>query len=156
MSKKKNDVFLICPVRGIHGNIQKAIEKYVKKIEDTGLVVHWPQRDTKQEDPSGGIRVCRDNIQAMINASEIHIWWNRESSGSKFDLGATMALAMVMKNKKVILANPDNIRKPTEGKSFDNVILQLQREDIWDIFDDLDEMYNKEISYEKFCEDLKT
>ena len=163
--KKNIDVFLICPVRGIHGRVEAAIKRYVSELEEQGLVVYWPQRDTMQVDPSGGVRICRDNIKGMIEAEQIHIWWNRESIGSKFDMGASMAMAMLLyyegtgKEKKFVIANPDNIRKPTEGKSFENVFLQLSRDDIWDVFDELDELYDPEdpnATYKKLCEDLET
>ena len=50
--------FLICPVRGHDPEETKGI---VKQLESEGWAVHWPPRDTLQNDPLGGIQTCTEN-----------------------------------------------------------------------------------------------
>ena len=100
---------------------QKATaEGYVKQLEAQGYKVHWPPRDTNQED-SIGLRICADNRAAIKNADEVHIMWDPNSQGSLFDIGMTFAFG-----KKVILANPETV-EPTQDKSFNNVLLSLDK-----------------------------
>lgn len=111
------DVFLICPVRGATDQQKKDIADYVKGLEDKGLTVYYPQRDTDQNDPVG-YRICSDNRKAIEEAKEIHVWWTTTSTGTLFDLG--MAWAM---KKPLVIANPKEV-VPTDGdKSFNNVLL---------------------------------
>lgn len=113
------NVFLICPVRGVSEEEKSKIAEYVAKLEEVGHKVHWPYRDTDQDDPTGGIRICHDNHKAIKKSDEVHIWYNRDSKGSIFDLGIVYAL-----KKIVVLANPEDV-KPTQEKSFENLILKL-------------------------------
>lgn len=119
---KKKKIFLICPVRNITEREKKRIRRYLKKLEKQGHKVHWPLRDTNQDDPIG-LRICTDNAKAIIWADEIHIWWNENSQGSLFDFGMSF-MSSILGKKKIILANPDEIA-PTNGKSFNNVLLVL-------------------------------
>lgn len=111
-------IFLICPVRDITNEEKVAIEKYVSELEQAGHLVHWPLRDTNQDDPIG-LRICSDNRQAIVLADEVDVWWNATSKGSYFDLGMAFALG-----KKIILANPEAVQ-PTEGKSFGNMLIAI-------------------------------
>lgn len=111
-------IFLICPVRNVSAEEIVAIKKYVFDLEQAGHIVHWPFRDTDQNDPIG-LRICQDNRQAIVDADEIDVWWNDTSKGSYFDLGIAFALG-----KKIVLANPDGIQ-PTEGKSFGNMLIAI-------------------------------
>jgi hypothetical protein len=115
-------IFLICPVRGITPEEKAATEKYVSELESASNIVHWPPRNTDQNDPIG-LRICQDNRQAIVDATEVHVWWNGQSQGSLFDLGMAFAL-----NKKIILANPHEVHHSPE-KCFGNVLrmLALQR-----------------------------
>jgi hypothetical protein len=87
-------------------------------MEFDGYTVYWPARDTHQADPIG-LTICRDNCAAIRSSAEVHVWWNPSSQGSLFDLG--MAFAM---GKPIFLANPDGVT-PTDGKSFNNLLLEL-------------------------------
>lgn len=111
-------IFLICPVRGIADEEKIATEQYVLDLEKAGHKVHWPPRDTNQDDPIG-LLICQDNRQAIQNAEEVHIWWNDKSQGSLFDLGMAFAL-----RKKIILVNSASVQK-TPQKSFSNVLLKI-------------------------------
>ena len=101
--KKKKKIFFISPVRSRVGKrTQVAIEEYVRKCEREGYEVHYPTRDTKQDDPSGGYNICRENFQAFIEADEIHIWYLEKSNGSKFDFGGVFMYCEMLDHKKRI------------------------------------------------------
>jgi len=102
--------FLICPVRG------HAADKFadiVSGLEAAGWDVHWPPRDTDQDDDTG-LRICTDNLSAIRASDAVHVVWDGDSQGCLFDLGAAFALG-----KRVI---PISLPNPTEGKSFQNMI----------------------------------
>ncbi len=107
MSKKS---FLICPVRGVS---MADTEVIVERLEEDGYEVHWPPRDTDQEDHSG-YRICKDNRQAIAEADVIHFVWDGKSQGCLFDLGIAFALY-----KSVI---PIQMPSQTIGKSFQNMV----------------------------------
>lgn len=118
---RKKRIFLICPVRGISDEEKELIDKYVEKLENEGYKVHLPYRDTDQNDKIG-LRILKDNTKALQKADEIHIWYNKNSRGSIFDFGEAFILG-----KPIIIANPEAV-KPTEEKSFENVLLELHKE----------------------------
>lgn len=111
-------IFVICPVRNATEGETSKLENYVASREKTGDVVHWPARDTNQNDKVG-LRICTDNRRAIFEADEVHIWFNPASQGTLFDIGIAFAL-----EKKIRLINSEMIA-PTEGKSFANVLLAL-------------------------------
>lgn len=102
--------FLVCPVRG-HDPAETA--EVVRRLEAEGWQVHWPPRDTDQDDPIG-YRICCDNRAAIESADAVHVIWNGQSQGCLFDLGMAFAL-----NKWVhVIACP-----PLTGhKSFQDMI----------------------------------
>lgn len=111
-------IFLICPVREVTDEEKVATEKYVIDLETAGNKVHWPPRNTDQDDPVG-LRICQDNRQAIEDADEVHIWWNDKSQGSFFDFGMAFAL-----KKKIVLVNSNSVEH-TPQKSFSNVLLKI-------------------------------
>lgn len=102
--------FLICPVRGMSPDAHATT---VSLLEQQGFTVHFPPRDTDQNDEVG-LRICRDNAKAIANADVVHVIWDGKSQGCLFDLGVAFAL-----NKKV---EPIIIPALSEGKSFQNMI----------------------------------
>lgn len=99
-------IFLICPVREAGDAVNERIAAYVAAQENAGHRVHWPKRDTKQDGDPVGIRICRDNREAMFAANEVHVWYDPRSRGSCFDIG--MAFAFQVKyGKTVRIANPE-------------------------------------------------
>ena len=107
---KPKTTFLICPVRGVD---PKETENIVKDLEDKGTKVHWPPRDTNQDDPIG-FDICTQNKQAIKDADEVHVVWDEKSQGCLFDLG--MAFSM---DKKI---NIVDIPEETSQKSFQNMM----------------------------------
>lgn len=102
--------FLICPVRGKDPETYRAI---VAALEARGYAVHWPPRDTDQNDNTG-LRICGDNRAAIEAADIVHIVWDGQSQGCLFDLGMAFALGKDIE--------PIDLPPPTEGKSFQNMI----------------------------------
>ncbi|OGC54793.1 hypothetical protein A2797_00785 [candidate division WWE3 bacterium RIFCSPHIGHO2_01_FULL_48_15] len=115
-------IFIICPVRNASEESNAYIRGYVERLEERGHKVHWPMRDTKQDDPTGGLMVCRDNFEAILAADEVHIFWDPESRGSRFDGGMLFALLRLGYRKKIVFIN--DVR-PTPGKSFENIFLAI-------------------------------
>ena len=115
-------VFIVCPVRKVDERTNDSIHQYVLELEEKGHQVYWPFRDTDQSD-THGILICTANREAIYSADEVHIWFDSTSQGSLFDIGMAFAFLRVAK-KKVVLINKDCI-KPTDHKSFSNVILKL-------------------------------
>ena len=123
-----NKVFFICPVRNENEEIKRENADYVKKLEDAGYEIYCPARDTNQNDLlSGGMRICSDNRRAMIPCGQVHIWYDKSSSGSIFDLGMFFMLLEICDFRKFVIANKDEVR-PTPHKSFENVLLALEKD----------------------------
>lgn len=107
---REKRTFLICPVRGVDPSLWGAI---VANLEQEGWTVHFPPRDTDQNDPDG-YRICIDNMEAITVANAVHVIWDGKSQGCLFDLGMAFALG-----KRVI---PVSLPEPSEGKSFQNMV----------------------------------
>ena len=118
-------IFLISPVQRITSEERKRLAGYVQTLEASGARVHWPIRNTEQDDPTGGYRICRENCHAIISADEVHIWYNETSGGSKFDMGVLFVLIeMLGWSKRVVIANDAELVE-SEGKSFLKVMRRL-------------------------------
>lgn len=119
-------IFLISPVAGASPEDIAAIKRkdpdaikseelrkiyfYVDKLEKDGKKVHWPIRDTYQDDPTGGYLVCRQNLTEILRSDEVYIWYDEKSGGSKFDMGATFMLTEILGyRKKVFVPNADGV-----------------------------------------------
>lgn len=105
-------IYLICPVEG-HDMSETA--PIVKQLEAKGHTVHWPPRDTPQQDCTGGFVICCHNEQAIREADAVYIVWDGTSRGSLFDLGMAFVLT-----KPIVLCNP--IEVPDKPKSFEKVL----------------------------------
>jgi hypothetical protein len=114
-------VFIICPVRDATPDVDKMIREYIKELEGKNYEVHYPPRDTNQNDPIG-INICTQNMQAVMNADEVHIYWTDYSKGSLFDLGMTF-----MARKPLKIINRDEVEETDGKKSFNNVLRELDR-----------------------------
>lgn len=147
--KPKKKIFVICPVRPpktgplkkifrkitnlLFGTAnqwtkkQDAIRAYVAKLEAEGNEVYWPARDNPyQKTDKIGIKICEHNRGKMFWADEIHIWYDKNSIGSIFDIGMFFAFVGNKYFKKFIIINGKDVAR-TPHKSFENVVLTLAK-----------------------------
>ena len=82
-------------------------------MEADGFTVHWPPRDTRQDDPVG-LDICKANRAAIAQADAVHIVWDGKSTGSLFDAG----MAFAMGKPITCLSLPP----ATDVKSFQNMM----------------------------------
>lgn len=116
----KYDVFLICPVRNATDEQKQKLQEYIQKLENEGKRVYYPARDTNQDDPIG-YRICRDNRHAIYNSETIHIFWDKNSTGSLFDLG----MAFMAEKPLIIVDSATMVQTP--HKSFENMMIEWER-----------------------------
>lgn len=163
--KPKKKIFVICPVRPpqigflkkmfmkfdnlLFGAIdqwtknQDAIRAYVAKLEADGHDVYWPARDNPyQKTDKIGIKICEHNRGKMFLADEIHIWYEKTSTGSIFDIGMFFMFVRTHSFKKFVIINPNGIA-PTPHKSFENVVLTLAKKFDNPVADGLKERWNE-------------
>jgi len=107
--------FLICPVRG-HDPVES--KEFVSILEDQGIEVYWPPRDTKQDDPTG-YTICLENLEGIKASDVVYVVWDGKSQGCLFDLGMAFALG-----KKV---RPIMLPEASEGKSFQNMVREWSK-----------------------------
>lgn len=118
-------VFLISPVARLTTDLAVFLGSYVAELEKTGKTVHWPMRDTVQDDPTGGYEICKVNVGAMMAADEIHIWYDETSGGSKFDMGVVFLLVEKLGwRKRIVIVNEEDLVEP-DGKCFLKVMRRL-------------------------------
>ena len=105
-------IFLICPVRNADAKHSRAAMVYVKSLESRSHEIHWPPRDTDQS--AKGIDICRQNMEAIKSADEVHIFYDGTSQGVHFDMGMAFALG-----KKIVVVGNESY---DEGKSFQRML----------------------------------
>ena len=110
------NVFIIGAVRDASPEFKLSLELHVKELEQNGHKVHLPHRDTKQD--AKGIDICRQNIQAIKDADEVHLFYRPDSQGSHFDMGVAFALNKPLK----VISCPSY----GEGKSFPRMVHEWQ------------------------------
>jgi hypothetical protein len=117
---QKKRIFLICSVRNASDEQKAAQAAYINKLEAEGHKVYWPHRDNKSEETDPvGLEIIDNNLEGILSADEVHVIWDPASQGSVADLEAAMAL-----RKPIHLVNKDQF-KPTQGKSYTNVVLHI-------------------------------
>ena len=116
--ERNKRIFMICPVRGITEEEKKFLQRYIARLEKQGFTVHYPPRDTDQNDPIGTY-ICTQNREAILNSGAIHIYWNPKSQGSTFDFGMAF-----MAGRRIVVVNRDGVQQ-TPQKSFENVLRDI-------------------------------
>lgn len=86
LEQEVEKVFILCPVRNLTPAEDAEIKAYVRMLESKGIKVHYPPRDTNQNDPIG-LNICIQNRAAIKSSGEIHNYFNPASRGTVFDTG---------------------------------------------------------------------
>jgi len=119
----KRSVFVICPVSIATPEVAARLQAYADMLEDNGVEVHLPQRDTNQL--QNAFSICRENATAIKLSTEIHIFYNRMSKGTHFDLGVAFCMDQIFGNKKIIkLVSVSNAGKESSQYGFESMIDQ--------------------------------
>jgi len=118
-------VFIICPVRNADAQTQHILADYVQTLEEKGCQVHYPPRDTNQNDPIGN-RICEENFKAILQADEIHVFYDKNSTGVHFDFGGVFMLTQTLGyRKKIVFINKYEV-VISKGKSFPRLLAFLE------------------------------
>ncbi len=123
MNPKK--VYLICPVRNATDSEKKFLEEYKKVLKQKSVSVFYPTEDNPHEQTdTRGLLICQENLRAIKEADEIHVYWNSQSTGSMFDFGMAFALG-----KRIVLINKDGVKsKLVPGqKSFETLLFDISK-----------------------------
>ncbi len=103
-------IYLIHPVRKASSRQLLLVESYVKQQEEEGHKVFFPLEDTPQGDETG-YQILQTEYRAIKDADEVHVFWDKESKGSHFDLGMAFAL-----RKRIVMVHHYQADKP--GKTY--------------------------------------
>jgi len=113
--------FAIRPVRNISFELEEGIKSVINHIRKEGHTVYDPLEDTNQNDMTG-LRICKDNRQAIKNADVVLFIWDGNSQGCLFDLGMAFAFG------KNIITIDGYIPNATSQKSFQNMVREWEHE----------------------------
>ena len=93
-------IYIISPVSNATEYQRIILENHVSDLEKLGNEVHLPHMDTNQSQSL--LEICFENSIAIQEADEVHIFYDRNSSGSHFDLGVLFAFDMLIGKRKEI------------------------------------------------------
>ena len=105
-------VFIIYAVRGASEEYRTKLENYVSDLENNGIKVHLPHRDTNQN--ATVLEICTENMKAIKDSDEVHIFYTSSSQGTHFDMGVAFA-----NNKPLVVVSNEQYG---EGKSYSRMI----------------------------------
>ena len=131
METPKKRIHIICPVRGVTVGQMLEMDAYAARLRAEGYQVHYPPDSVNQEDETG-FNICLGHFNSMIEANEVHVFWDLSSKGSHFDLG--MLFTMIYNPgfrvpPKLVLVK--TFQEDGPGKSYVKVmqeIIRLQEE----------------------------
>jgi len=124
IDRRTEKVFLICPVRLATEETKKKLEEYVELLEGHGIKVHLPHRDTNQDNT--GLGICTENMRAIQNADEVHIFYNAESQGIHFDMGVAFALRKPIKCVELPEGDSDAYVNKPGKKEFPRMLVEWE------------------------------
>lgn len=115
-------IFLICKVRGATEEQIAEQRTYVESLERKGHTVHWPHRDTEQNDPKRGTGICWTTFGGIFGAEEVHVLFDPTSEGFVADMMMTFALNELWKReslgrakgigwRRVVIVNPEAVEE---------------------------------------------
>ncbi len=92
--KKQKSIFIMCFVRDAHSAPSKKLEAYKKQKELEDYEVHLSNLYK-----ANGYEICMQNMQAILAADEVHIFFDPSSYDSHFYLGITFLACHKNPNK---------------------------------------------------------
>jgi nucleoside 2-deoxyribosyltransferase len=111
-------IFIICSVRDANQEFKNKVMGYALEQKLKGHDVYVPFIDTDQT--SSGNNICKSNKRAIMDADEVHIFYNSLSQGTHFDMGVAFAL-----NKKIKIIENESFG---EGKSYPRMLTEWELE----------------------------
>ena len=124
------DVYMLCPVRNATDEEKIYLLDYKKRLEDKGFKVHYAA-ETKQEDETGGYRICMDHCDEILNSRTVHVYWNPSSQGSYVDFGSSLiehkrrGLDVLLMKREPVKEIIKEQEKKGISKSYERVLLKL-------------------------------
>jgi|LGOV01.1.fsa_nt_gb hypothetical protein len=122
-------IYIICSVRDATPETRAALEAYTDMLEEEGHMVHLPHRDTNQD--ASGLEICMENGAGILLSDEIHIFWDKGSFGSHFDLGMVFIMDMLVgKKKRICIMEMGETGRFTidSSKSFQRLLIEWTEE----------------------------
>ena len=119
--EEKTKVFVTCSISGASNSYLTKLENYAKHLESKGFEVYLPHLHTKQDDTE--FNICTNNMHAIKNADEVHVYYSSSSKGTHFDLGVSFALG-----KKIVIV--ENESYDENEKSFAKMIEEWEGKDV--------------------------
>lgn len=125
-------IFVICPVTTATIKEKDELSRYINDLEQDGYKVHYPYRDTPQNEID--LIINRINTKKIRTSDEVHVFYKPKSKGTHFDLGNLFSLKELHKNwlisimlrlfgiknpKFVLINNPNN-----NNNSYSNMLEQ--------------------------------
>lgn len=104
-NEKIESFFFISPVREINEGEGKILKNFKENAKKAGYKVHFPLEDTNQQD-NIGLRICKDNREAIRAKDAVVFYYNKKSEGSCFDCGMAFYL-----DKPFLILNHEMIDK---------------------------------------------
>ncbi|OGZ09545.1 MAG: hypothetical protein A3D65_06500 [Candidatus Lloydbacteria bacterium RIFCSPHIGHO2_02_FULL_50_13] len=120
--------FLICPVRNATPEQLAVIENHNKLLNIAGEEVYWPHEHTKQDGDPIGIRICRDNREAMFTRERVRVRYDPTSRGSCFDIGMASIFELAHPGC-VHIANPEEFLASPSSPQLSLLVSLLERSD---------------------------
>lgn len=121
-------VYLICPVANATDEEKAFLGWYKDLLAIWGVRGHYPETDTRQEDETGGYRICVDHTEEIAESRQVHAFWRESSRGSVFDLGVAFGFHR-LKGTRIKVINRGEVVKMVadqeRNKSYERVLLHL-------------------------------
>ena len=122
----KKKIFIICVVRIATPRDIKVLEDYVSMLEADGHKVHLPHRNTNQKGTS--LEINMQNMNAIKECDEVHVFYNTKSFGGHFDIGVAFALGKKMKVIEFMIDGELKVAEDfkSEGKSYAKFLVEYE------------------------------
>jgi len=123
-------LYIICPVRHLDGELRQRILKYAADLERQGYSVRVPFEHTDQDDPIG-IRITDEHEwKDILKANEFRVIWVADSEGSWWDWAQARVLNYVEHERRIFFLDPQTMKPLAEELQPQPPILASE-DDLW-------------------------